>query len=301
MFSNIIQSCIDTADVLMSISSDPEVAFRAWGHKGLAALALGDLESARTWLDKCVDVAEQYGDHYAVFLAWHFSSQFSIATLELDSALSIGQRLIRLSEAHALARDELLHRRDLGRAAGLAGRPDEAVVHLGSFLLANTQPYDRDRAVTYLVLLVAELAEVRDDDAAVELLDQLGVELTERSTSDPLIDILQRLQQAVRGGADLRPEDYVADAAAVEASTRIFFFNCDILDEVRRGGASAKPTVVPSMRPTILVDLHAATAYFRDSFCELSDADLAALEPTQQQMLRQLAEGFDVLVTRGNK
>lgn len=309
-YPNDPQACIDAADLLTSISQDSDLRFRAFGHKGLSYLALGDVARAGSSIERAIAVAEASGEPEASFLAWHFSSQLAIATLDLTTAVDIGRRLETLSEQHAVGREELFHLRDLGRAELLAGATTDAVEHLAQYLLVNRRSYERSRALAYLVMLVGEARQLVGGPAARECI----LLLRDAIAKDPdvgLSDSLGNLAEVLASGVDPSPSDFVEDQTAIEASWRIFCFNCDHLDEIREDvqsdGIRERAAFPPGIgaedsveRPAIIVDLAGALSYFASSFVPLNDAALdGRISGEMVDALGPLAEHFDILVTKG--
>lgn len=299
-YPNHPKDCIETADLLMSISQDPDLTFRALGHKGLAFLALGDTASARRFIDEGIQAAESYGEPYAVFLAWHFRSQLSIATLDLTSATEIGRKLVDISEADAVARDELFHLRDLGRAELLAGHPDDAAQHIASFLHVNKRKYERDRAIAYVVMMVNEARDINSPATAGEFLAALASCVEEQADDSEIVGVIAQMEAAPYNTLDLDPANFVDDSSAIKASERIFCFNCDCLGEIRQN-IVAKQLMNDSdqHRPMIIIDLDGALSYFRGVFAEFESKDSdPRLSLSDMEMLRQLESDFDIRITQ---
>lgn len=180
------------------LARSPLISASVERHRALAALGLGDVESARRAGPVACGHARDSQDAWAVFQSSLFAAYVSVALLELSAVSERLDELEGFAERHSIAPMDLHRLR--GRVASLSGDWPRAADAWWRFLeidlaLGRTDRPTRDWALTHFLLSIEETAIVRGSAAALELLTALESKL--RADADRVAQIDATLPRRV--------------------------------------------------------------------------------------------------------
>lgn len=232
-----VHACRVTLGEVLDVAADPALRARAFGHRGLAALAAGDPVASLEDLTGCLAEAERSGHPYVVYEALHWQSKQAIAVLDLDRARALLGRTSDLSEASGVAGDNPFHSRDLSRVEGLSGRVQGAADHLIGYVAGVPEaalPY----AYATLVLQTTELSATCGQAASESFLRALEDRLVDEESS-PRLGRLRGIVATLTGlGTGSDPVTVAIDSIGlaaddVRAADGIFRFDVPDLAALR--------------------------------------------------------------------